>query len=333
MSQIASILQRATRNKLDRLNVITYPTHERYQTSLANTNIDFYLWQGDGIKTWESKYAPLPFNHILLNPKYKENQIPDYITPDIIFSQNKLAHYSISAKLAQQYKIPLVNLEHCLPWSNITKQQFEQLHRMQGNVNVFITDYSRRKWGFDESNSVVIEHGLDTEVFKPKDIDKEYGVLVVCNDYINRSWCCGYNIFQQVTGHPNPIFPYKVLGSTPGLSEAAKDVEDLVLHYNKSKVFLCTATISPISFALLEAMSCGLPVVAMATCAVPEIIKHGYNGMISTNPQDLQNYCKELLMDEDMRKELGKNARKTILERFSLAKFVNKWEHAFRSLI
>lgn len=334
MSQVASILQRATRNKLDRLNIITFPTHERTQSHLANINANFFLWQGHGIKSWESKYAKLPKNHILLNPKYGENQLPDYIIPDISWSQNKLAHYSISANLAKRYKIPLINLEHCLPWTTITQKQFEQLYRMQGDINVFITDYSRRKWGYDDSNSIVIEHGLDTDLFQPISIDKEYDVLVVVNDYINRDWCCGYKEFCKITGHPNNIqFNYKVIGNTPGLSQPANGVHDLINYYNKSKIFLCTATISPISFALLEAMSCGLPVVALATCAVPEIITHNHNGMISQNPDDLQQFIKELLNDEDKRTELGKNARQTIIDRFNLPQYINKWEHVFRTLI
>jgi glycosyltransferase involved in cell wall biosynthesis len=85
--------------------------------------------------------------------------------------------------------------------------------------------------------------------------------------------------------------------------------------------------------ALLEAMACGLPVVALSTCAVPEIITHAYNGMISEDPRDLQNYCRELLMDEGMRIELGNNARKTIEERFNLNRFTNQWEKVFRNLI
>ena len=335
MSQVSSILQKATRNKLDRLNIITYPTHERQNTPFEKVNANFFLWQGEGIKNWEDKYAPLPKNFILLNPKHGDKQIPDYITPDVVFSQNKMAHYPISRKIAQKYDIPLVNLEHCLPWPNISQQQFQQMFSMQGNVNVFISDYSRKKWGFDESNSVVIEHGVDSSLFSPPTEElKREGVMVCVNDYINRDWCCGYSIFQQITGHPNnPSFNYKIVGNTPGLSEPAKSVPDLVNHYNTSKVFLCTSTVSPISFALLEAMSCGLPVVAMATCAVPEIITHNHNGMISNNPEDLQKYCLELLEDEDKRKELGNNARKTIIERFSLEKFVNNWEKVFRSLV
>lgn len=334
MSQVASILQRATRNKLDRLEIISFPCHERWQNSLSDINANFYLWQEDNAKKWNYKYGKLPKNHTLLNPLHKQNQLPDYVTPDLILMQNKLAEYSTSLNISRRYNIPIININHCLPWIKITKKQIQQIHDMRTNIEVFITRYSRDQWGYDDSNSFIIEHGIDTDLFRPQNIDKEYDCIVVCNDYIQRNWCCGYDVFCQVTGHPNnPQFNYKVLGSTPGLSEPANNVNELISYYNKSKIFLCTATVSPISMALLEAMACGLPVVALSTCAVPEIITHAYNGMISEDPRDLQNYCRELLMDEGMRIELGNNARKTIEERFNLNRFTNQWEKVFRNLI
>lgn len=334
MNQISSILQKATRNKLDRLNIITYPTHERFQSNLSNINADFYLWQTHHSKKWITKYNELPKNHILLNQKFGENQLPDYITPDEIISQNKLAHYDTSIHLAKKYKIPLINVEHVLPWTNITNKQLKQLFMMQGDVNVFITKYNQSAWGYDDSNSVVIEHGINSDLFKPKQTDKIYDVLIVVNDLINRDWCCGYSLFKEISGYPdNRYFDCKIVGDTPGLSQPAESTSDLIDIYNKSKVFLCTALVSPISMALLEAMSCGLPVVANASCAVPEIITHGYNGFISKNPEELRKYCVDLLNDEDMRKEVGNNARNTIKKRFSVDRFTSQWENVFRSLI
>lgn len=332
--QISSILQRATRNKLDRLNIISYPCHERFQTGLSDINADFYLWQQNNGKKWNYKYGPLPKNHILLNPKYGDNQLPDYVVPDCILMQNKLAEYNTTINLSNRYRIPIINISHCLPWISISQKQMQQIHNMRADIEVFITKYSRDQWGYNENNAIVIEHNIDNTLFKPYDMEKIYDVLMVVNDLINRDWCCGYSLFKEISGYPNNCyFDCKIVGDTPGLSLPAQNIKELVEIYNQSKVFLCTATVSPISMALLEAMSCGLGCVAYASCAVPEIIQHGYNGLISTSPTELRKYCIDLLNDEDMRKELGNNARKTVIERFNTNRFTKEWENILRSLI
>ena len=60
-----------------------------------------------------------------------------------------------------------------------------------------------------------------------------------------------------------------------------------------------------------------------------EIIKNGYNGFISNDEQVLARYIKELMEDKEMRENMGKNARKTILKDFSEDKFIKSWNEIF----
>ena len=331
MSHIKTIIRNATRISNERLNIITFPTHERYQSGLANTNATFYLWQGQGIKPWNNFYAKLPDNHILLNPKYK-NQVPDHITPDLVLSQNKLAHYKISKEIAQYWSIPLVCLEHTLPMPTWSEAQVKSISGMRGNVNVFISDYSRKQW-YGQPNDIIIHHGVDTNKFSPQKIKKEKYVLSVVNDWINRDEPCGFKFWQQVTNHPKAVLPVFVVGDTPRLSTGAKDIEELIKAYNMSSVFLNTSQYSPIPSVVLEAMSCGLPVVSTNNCMLPEVIKHGYNGFLSNNPLELRAFCKKLLDDDELRTTMGNNARETIINNFKLDSFTNNWEKLFRSIL
>ena len=59
---------------------------------------------------------------------------------------------------------------------------------------------------------------------------------------------------------------------------------------------------------------------------IPEIIEHGVNGFISNDEEELKQHLVELLNDEDLAKSLGKEARKTIVDKFSQEKFVLKSE-------
>ena len=81
----------------------------------------------------------------------------------------------------------------------------------------------------------------------------------------------------------------------------------------------------------MEAMSCGCAVVSTATCMIPEVIEHGVNGFITNDKEQMKQHLVDLLNDEDMAREIGDNARKTIVERYSTDLFVNNWESVLRN--
>ena len=80
---------------------------------------------------------------------------------------------------------------------------------------------------------------------------------------------------------------------------------------------------------LLEAMSCGCAVVSTPTCMIPEIIEHGKNGFMSDQPEKLREYVEILMNDEELCASLGREARKTVEEHFSLNKFLGSWNNVF----
>lgn len=324
------ILRQATRLDTDPLNIISFATHERYQSNLAKTGHNFYMIQGQGVKPWEYKYAPVPAGHFLL----QDLAIPSYIDVDIVLSQNKSAHFNYSIDVAKRTGAPIISLEHCLPPPNIDQGNLDRYKQHKGDVNVFISEYSRDMWGFDQDNSKVIYHGVDTSVFESRDIDRQPHVLSICNDWQNRNWCCGFNLWQQITEFPKPNgLPVKILGDNPGLSVVAKDMDELVTAYNQCGVFLNTSLASPIPSVVLEAAACGCAIVSTDNCAIPELIEHGVNGFLSNNPQELKQYCIQLLKDKDLAHVMGQRARQSVLDKFGLYDFVHNWNKMFRSLV
>lgn len=143
--------------------------------------------------------------------------------------------------------------------------------------------------------------------------------------------CCGFTPWKQIKDKYN--LPVKVLGDTPGLSLPASSTEELIRTYQTSRVFLNTSTVSPIPTVLLEAMSCGCAVVSTENCMIPEVITNGVNGFMSNDIDELGNYCKILLEDEELAKKMGEAARQTILEKFNLEQFLNTWNNAFYRVI
>ena len=302
-------------------NILTFNTHERYQTQVAKTGHNFYAFNHQNSKDWFSEHAPMPENYYQL-PK---NSIFGGIEFDFIMSHSKFGQLQMAKQLNQRLQIPIVNLEHTLPLKNWPNEHYESLRNMTGDVNVFITKYSRQAWDIPTSSDVIY-HSIDTEQFKPgSDIERKYQVLTVAHDFIKRDYALNYRGWDRITNGLNRV----VVGETEGLSKAASSVEDLVKHYQESLVYINPSTLSPVPTSMLEAMSCGCAVVSTATCEIPNIIEHGVNGFMSNNEQELRGYLDQLLADPELANKMGAAARETIKEKFSEERFINEWNNIF----
>jgi len=259
-----------------------------------------------------------------------KNTIPNGIDFDFILSQSKFGQFQVAKQIQKVFNLPIISLEHTLPINSWPNQQLEAFRQMNGDINVFISEYSYREW---QMNGQVVHHSIDTETFSPPlsegiKLPKQNHVLSVVNDYVNRDYCCNFKGWQRITNG----LKTRLVGDTPGLSKPAASIEELVSEYQNAAVFLNTSTVSPVPISLLEAMSCGCAVVSTATCMIPEIIKNGINGFVSNDESELRGYIEKLLYDEKLREELGKNARKTIEQNFSEEKFVNNWNKIFAKI-
>jgi len=320
-NQTASIISKSTCKK-KAYNILTFDTHERYQTQLAKTGHNFYAFRYEGCKEWDESYGEKPKNHYTL-PK---NSIYHGLDFDFILSQSKFGQIQASRQVNQMLRLPVVSLEHTLPIPSWPNEQFLHLKQMTGDINVFISKYSVGRWGLTGEPHEVVHHSVDAELFKPGNGERQGTVLSVVNEFKDRDYCCNYEGWCRIT---EPLKDkVKLVGNNPGLSEAIGP-GDLAKEYQKALIFLNTSTISPVPTSLLEAMACGCAVVTTATCMIPEIIQDGVNGFISNDEEQLQSSIQNLLNDPGLAKKLGENARQTILEKFNEDSFVGNWNSIF----
>ncbi len=89
------------------------------------------------------------------------------------------------------------------------------------------------------------------------------------------------------------------------------------------------------SLSVLEAMSCQLAVVSTEVGFIKSYIKNGQNGLFfeKQNQYSLTKNIQRLISDEEFRKTLGKNARKTVVEQFSWDKTAKGIEEALNGLL
>jgi glycosyltransferase involved in cell wall biosynthesis len=107
----------------------------------------------------------------------------------------------------------------------------------------------------------------------------------------------------------------------PGV-EAAKDWRHLKKILQSHRFYIHTADPryeAGHNMATAEAMAAGLPVLGNRHPTSP--VKHGVSGFLSDNPRELQHYARILLEDRQLAEMMGKQARKTVIEQFSAARF------------
>ena len=91
--------------------------------------------------------------------------------------------------------------------------------------------------------------------------------------------------------------------------------EELVKVYNESKIFVLPSKSEGMPNVLLEAMSCGLTVVASNIPGIKENVKNGVNGFLIDHHDDsLHTILETLLLDQKKLKVYGASARKFIVD-------------------
>lgn len=331
-SQVGSIIKKCTRKDNDIVNVLSWVTHERWQSNLENTNCNYYLLQnGNGCKgDWRRDYSELPNNTIVLPPFQQSplEVIPPYVDIDVVFSQHKFGQWQGANQLANYFQCAHVHNEHTMVTNQQLRDAVPELRKMSAHINVFISDFSRRDWGYDETNSEVIQHGINTNIFKPTKGNKGNYVLNINNDIQNRSEILGWDIIQRVIISNN--IPFKLVGDNKGLSQPARNVYDLVNEINSCRLFVNCSRTSPIPMIVLECLACGVPVVSTKNCMLPEVIEDGFNGYLTNDEKEMKEHIIRLLNSPDECERLGNNARKRILEQFPLDRFVSAWNDVFQ---
>ena len=123
------------------------------------------------------------------------NNIPNIVF-DMILSHSKFGQYQIAQKINDTLQIPLISLEHTLPIPQWPQETLSQFLSMKGDYNIFITNYSKGKWGMDGD---VIEHSVDTNLFKPDDNVDRSKILTVAHDFIKRDYALNYQGWERIT--------------------------------------------------------------------------------------------------------------------------------------
>ncbi len=101
---------------------------------------------------------------------------------------------------------------------------------------------------------------------------------------------------------------------------------DLLPAFQAAQIFALTPFVTEdgdrdgVPNVLVEAMACGLPAVSTAVAGIPELVRHGENGLLcaARDVEAIAAMLARLLDDEQERRRMGEAARRTVVEHFDV---------------
>lgn len=199
------------------------------------------------------------------------------------------------------------------------------------------------KFDITSSKMQIVHNYIDTKLFKPMIVKKEENrICIVCRLEEQK------NLFNLIKAISSSSVRLVIIGEG-SLKESLEDCskkqkvnvefkgnitnQKLPEELNKSELFILPSFYEGCPKVLLEAMSCGVPCIGTDVKGIREIIKHKENGFLcNTDAPSIRKAILNVLSNEELRIKLSKNARKTIVERFSLENTLKKEREIYELL-
>jgi len=105
-------------------------------------------------------------------------------------------------------------------------------------------------------------------------------------------------------------------------------------YYRRCSVFVLPSRSEGMSNSLLEAMSHGMACVSTKVSGSVDMIINGFNGILIDieNAEQMANAIILLLSDKEFSKDLGINARKTVIRHYGIEQVTSMYQEIYRSI-
>ncbi len=214
--------------------------------------------------------------------------------------------------------------------------------------SLFSRESVQRAYGLE---SKVCYLGIDTDRFTTLDIPRQQMVVGLGAIYSGKGLKRAVRAIGTINSIDRPPLVWignfadtnylqeiQQLADTLGVNFIPKvniNDKEIVVLLNQASVMIYTPILEPFGFAPLEANACGTPVVAIAEGGVRETVRHGINGFVidGDEPNEIGKAISRLLDDKTLRDEIGNEARKHVVESWSLEAAIDRLEkHLFALL-
>ena len=203
-----------------------------------------------------------------------------------------------------------------------------------------------RAFGVNPDNINVIYNGMDSNIFVPvKGVKKKKNGIIFVGNVEDRKKGVIY-LLKAMTLTKQKVMLTIVDGGAPNRSSVPRlidklglngrvtftgkiPIESLIKLYSQNEIAVLPSLYEGFGFPAAEAMACELPVITTTAGALPEVVgEHMKTGFLvpPRDPAAIAGGIDFLLENPDVRKKMGKNARKRVLEIFT-------WKNAAGELV
>jgi glycosyltransferase involved in cell wall biosynthesis len=308
-----------------RLNILIWHIHGSYLNTLARIEHNWFLPVKPGKQ--EAGYGGR-------GPTF---DLPDYVREvpadkvrqldlDLVIYQTPKNYFEDRLEIlsARQQRLPAIYLEHNTPKPNAV----ETRHPIDdpGVLLVHVTQYNRLMWDNNHTPTMVIEHSAAIDPRIRYRGDRACGITIT-NCMQRRARITGYDILRDV----QQIVPIEVAGMETEQFGGLGDIPYRDLHAQIAgyRFLFSPMRYTSLPLAVIEAMTIGMPVVALATTELPSVITSGETGYVSNDLDELIAGMRHLLAHPAEARRMGANARALAQQRFGLDRFIEDWNAAF----
>ncbi len=196
-------------------------------------------------------------------------------------------------------------------------------------------DFSYVEQNYHPRRHIFIPNYVETDVFKPMNREKKKGSICFIGRLTKQK-----NLFALLEALKGLPYTIDLIGAGEQEEQLREFVNKNAINanflgnvpnhelpgiLNEHEIFVLPSLWEGMPKTLLEAMACELPVVGTNIDGTREVIKHGENGILcDTDSNSIREAIIGVIEDEGLKQRLGKKARKTVEQRFSLEKLTDK---------
>jgi len=208
------------------------------------------------------------------------------------------------------------------------------------------------KLGCPREKIRILPNPVDTELFVPKPDIEENNLIVWIGRFVpEKGVHVLINAAKKVVNQRNDV-KFLLVGDGPLKQKMIFLVKTLKLEkyvvfrgsvpreqvpkfLQKSTLVVVPSLREGMPFVLLEAMACGKPVVGSNIPGIKDVITHLKNGLLVPpgDSEALASAIMFLLENEDIRKNLGRNARQLMVEKYNWDKYLKKLQYIYKEAI
>lgn len=219
-------------------------------------------------------------------------------------------------------RLPAVYVEHNTPAGDVPRTR-HPLAGQSGITLVHVTHFNELYWDNGRAPTRVIEHGVPDPGHLYSGELARAGVVV--NEPVRRTRVAGTDLLPRFAERvPLDVFGMKVDGLPYGTYE---DLPQHAMHAElaRRRVYLHPYRWTSLGLALIEAMTLGMPVVALAATEAIEAVPPEA-GVLSTKVHVLAGALADFAADPERASQAGKAARAAALARYGLSRFLADWD-------